>query len=61
MAFHEDKSRIRKDNTPANMATIRRIGVNMLKQEKSEKVGVENKRRIAGWNHKYLEKVLGLC
>ena len=61
MAFHEDRSRIRKDNTPANMATIRRVGVNMLKQEKSEKVGVENKRRIAGWDHKYLEKVLGLC
>lgn len=61
MAFREDGSRIRKDHTPANMATIRRVVVNMLKQEKSEKVGVENKRRIAGWDHKYLEKVLGLC
>lgn len=61
VAFREDGSRIRKDNTPANMSTIRRVGVNMLKQEKTEKVGIENKRRIAGWNTKYLEKILGLC
>lgn len=61
VAFREDQSRIRKDNTPANMATIRRVGINMIKQEKTEKVGVEIKRRIAGWNVKYLEKILGLC
>jgi predicted transposase YbfD/YdcC len=61
VAFREDESRIRKDNAPANMGTIRRVGLNMIKQEKTEKVGVENKRRIAGWDTKYLEKIIGLC
>lgn len=61
VAFREDESRIRKDNAPANMGTIRRVGLNMIKQEKTEKVGVEIKRSIAGWNTKYLEKILGLC
>ena len=50
-----------KDNTSANMTIIRRVRINMLKQEKSEKVGIENKRRIVGWDHKYLEKVLRFC
>jgi predicted transposase YbfD/YdcC len=61
VAFREDDSRIRKDNAPANMGTIRRAGINMIKQEKTEKVGVEIKRSIAGWDTKYLEKILGLC
>ena len=61
VGFREDKSRIRKDNTPSNMSTIRRVALNMLKQEKTEKVGIENKRKIAGWNVNYLEKVLNIC
>lgn len=61
VGFREDKSRIRKDNTPSNMSTIRRVALNMLKQEKTEKVGIENKRKIAGWNVRYLEKVLNIC
>lgn len=61
VAFREDQSRIRKDNTPANMATIRRVCINMLKQEKTKKVGIETKRKAAGWDTKYLEIILGLC
>ena len=61
VAFREDDSRIRKDHTPANMATIRRAAINMIKQETTEKVGVKNKRKMAGWNMQYLEKIIGLC
>lgn len=61
VAFREDDSRIRKDHTPANMGTVRRIALNMVKQEKTAKVGVNNKRKIAGWNNKYLEKIIGFC
>jgi predicted transposase YbfD/YdcC len=61
VAFREDEARIRKDNSPANMGTIRRAAYNMIKQEKTEKVGVAIKRKIAGWNKKYLEKIIGLC
>ncbi len=44
VSFNEDASRIRKDNAPENLAIIRHIALNLLKQEKTLKVGVKNKR-----------------
>ena len=37
MTFDEDRCRIRKDNAPENMASLRHIVLNMIKQEKSFK------------------------
>jgi predicted transposase YbfD/YdcC len=58
IAFREDDSRIRKDHGPENMATLRHIALNLLKQDKSIKVGIKSKRKNAGWNQRYLLKVL---
>lgn len=58
VAFREDDSRIRKDHAPANMALLRHIAVNLLKQEKTARVGVSNKRKRAGWDNDYLERVV---
>lgn len=58
IAFREDASRIRKDHAPHNMAVLRHIALNLLKLERSTKVGIAAKRKIAGWNNSYLLKVL---
>jgi predicted transposase YbfD/YdcC len=58
MAFREDESRVRKDHAPQNLAILRHIALNLLKQETTLKVGVKAKRLRAGWDEQYLLKVL---
>ena len=58
IAFREDECRIRKDHAPQNFAVLRHIALNLLRQEKTAKVGVKAKRLKAAWNNDYLLKVL---
>jgi predicted transposase YbfD/YdcC len=58
VAMNEDNSRIRKDNAPANMTMLRHIALNLLKQEKTLKRGIQGKRLKAAMNPAYLLKVL---
>ena len=58
IAFDEDHQRVRKDNGPANFAVLRHIALNLLKQDKTVKVGIKAKRLKAGWDEPYLLKVL---
>ena len=58
VTFGEDQCRIRKDHAPQNMATLRQVSHNLLKNETSLKVGIQGKRLQAGWKEDYLLKVL---
>ena len=58
IAFREDESRVRKGNGAQNLAVLRHIALNLLRQEESAKCGVKAKRLKAGWSEAYLLKVL---
>jgi predicted transposase YbfD/YdcC len=58
VAMREDLSRIRKDNAPANFAVLRHIAVNILRQNKSKKIGIRAKQFVASMDETYLDEVL---
>jgi len=58
IGFREDESRIRKDYAAENMNIVRHMCLNMLKQEKSSRMGIKRKRKKCGWDKDYLLKVL---
>jgi predicted transposase YbfD/YdcC len=58
VAFDEDRCRIRKGHGAENFSILKRIALNLLKKENTEKVGIANKRLRAGWDEEYLLKVL---
>ena len=60
IAFREDDCRIRAGSAAENMAVLRHIALNLLKQESSKRLGIKNKRLLAGWDNDYLFKVLAI-
>lgn len=58
VAMNEDHNRVRKDQAPENMAVLRHVALNLLKQEKTAKGGIHAKQLQAGWNNDYLLKIL---
>ena len=60
VCFREDQSRARQGYAAKNLATLRRLALNLLKREKSKKRGIRGKMLNASWDHPYLLKLLGV-
>lgn len=61
VTMNEDMSRVRKDNAPQNLATIRRIAINLVKKQKIEMKGRPSVRRAmkrAAYLNSSLEEIL---
>lgn len=58
VSFQEDKNRLRSGHGAQNISMINKIALNLLKNEKTVKVGIKTKRLKAGWDNDYLLKVL---
>ena len=58
--FREDQSRARTGYAAENLATLRRLALNLLKREPTKKRGIKGKPLHAGWDHAYLLKLLGV-
>jgi predicted transposase YbfD/YdcC len=58
MTFREDEQRKREKYSAQNFAVIRKIVLNLLKQEDSNKLSLRTKRLKAGWDNNFLLKIL---
>ena len=54
VAFREDDCRVRKDHAPENLAVLRHIALNLLRQDRTIKRGIKIKRLAAAWDNDYL-------
>lgn len=62
MTYDDDYSRIRKGNAPQNMATVKKISMNMIRGAKQlsqyTKKSFKLMRKLAGWDNKCLNDIL---
>jgi predicted transposase YbfD/YdcC len=60
VTFRDDQSRVRTGYAAENLALLRRLALSLIAQERTLKGSVRGRRARAGWDTRYLEKVLGL-
>jgi predicted transposase YbfD/YdcC len=58
VTFNEDRCRIRKDHAPENVTAVRHIALNLLRQERSHRMSLRQKRLLCSLDEHYLLMVL---
>ena len=60
MGFREDDCRVRHRNAAANLSVIRKIAINLVKSGSAKKGSIKGRRKAAGWDNDYMQKIIGL-
>ena len=58
VVFGEDQARIRQGNTAENFSILRRIALNLFRQDRSVKAGIKKGRLLAASDNAYRLKLL---
>ena len=57
VVFHDDLMRLRTDNGPANMAAVRHMSLNLIRNI-NDKASIKVRRKTLAWDDQYLEKAI---
>lgn len=58
VAFGEDHSKVSIGQGPLNLATIRKLAMRIIQEDKQMKGSFKTKRKVAGWNDSYMKSIL---
>jgi predicted transposase YbfD/YdcC len=58
VVFNEDSSQKQAGNAAENFAIITRIALSLIKNDKTTKTSMKNKRHLAGWDNNFLSALL---
>lgn len=58
VSFGEDACRIRKGHAAENFSRLRRLALNLLKKDKTRKMGIKSKCKACSWDRDYLLQIL---
>lgn len=58
MTFDEDRARSRKDHAPENLATLRKLALNVLRRSRPA-ISIRRKRKRSGWSDSFARSILG--
>lgn len=58
ITFDKDRARNRKDNAPENLATLRKLALNMLRRARPG-ISIRRKRKRSGWSNDFARSILG--
>ena len=57
VVFKDDLTRLRTGHAPENMAVVKHMAMNLLRQAKPT-TSLKNRRKRAGWNTSYLDSLI---
>lgn len=58
VVFDEDRCRVRETRAAENLASLRRIALNLARAETDTNISMRRKRKRAAWDNTYMEKLM---